>query len=944
MLERQIVAMAVDAGIPSGSAAEEELGEDPYARPPRSGAKQVAAQGSAPVSGSSGSSSSTAVVPHERSAAEGARDAAASLVAAHPHGVSSGSMRRSVSPTATHQMVTRGGSTVAVLLPRTRRTPAKQQAAPGRAGSGRKLIPPSFSRAQRFKGPHAIAQTTASPGPGAYNTMHSDFSGCPGVVGAEAEAAESRVKAAIAGGAEGAPSPPKPAAGGAAADGAGPSHGGRRNPLSQAKLVAQLEASQAREKELRRQLASTTRRVDEARGQLTAFQNQTRTRLRDAEALAARRSAVVEAARGRVAAMRKAFAEIERAAHSLCDAVVAAEGSLGVGGGRTAFGRLKQLAFGLDDTLSASLPAFARQTAAGGQPADAAEAEMALAASPRPAAPPAAPAAAAAGRGRSPGERAPPSTLSSAMVPRTGAGAPAGVSAADVGLFVRRAVEKERSRSHQEKLAARQAKEEESIRRTVGPAATAMHVTRSAQSPSPRRRLRGSSPTRPAPAPPAPGSPAAGSQHRARSAGPGGRHAGFSPMVRKPASAAAAGPASRSPASGDGRPAESAPESPEAELQLTVEQKVRYVFAFYLGFGQRDKEINAMRHTGWARFTRAAGIVPHLLSPADVDIAFSKEVAHRTAGTQLGGALVFEQFIAALADLATRIHRGPEAAPDDEEDHNALRSLLESHVLPLFDELCNDATFIQEVVNVGATDDLEAFADEFLSPGVIAFLNGNKGALSSLFQRFAMIEDPGKPPRGSPQAAAAALASPSPDGVLRAMQERHAGWQELQRSNRQMSRWAFGQFISAMKLAPGVLNRRDLINIFRQANRGVAQDDFPDALSYPEFVEVLALVARSAYAADTAFVTLVDRLMLLFYDMAQRGADFVGEELRLVRSVSRVVKQRLAEAESSREADTQAAAAHQRSVISSVMASVDADSHAGATGTVSEPTTPEARP
>ncbi|KAA0178170.1 hypothetical protein FNF27_00027 [Cafeteria roenbergensis] len=779
MLERQIVAMAVDAGIPSGSAAEEELGEDPYARPPRSGAKQVAAQGSAP----------------------------------------------------------------------------------------------------RFKGPHAIAQTTASPGPGAYNTMHSDFSGCPGVVGAEAEAAESRVKAAIAGGAEGAPSPPKPAAGGAAADGAGPSHGGRRNPLSQAKLVAQLEASQAREKELRRQLASTTRRVDEARGQLTAFQNQTRTRLRDAEALAARRSAVVEAARGRVAAMRKAFAEIERAAHSLCDAVVAAEGSLGVGGGRTAFGRLKQLAFGLDDTLSASLPAFARQTAAGGQPADAAEAEMALAASPRPAAPPAAPAAAAAGRGRSPGERAPPSTLSSAMVPRTGAGAPAGVSAADVGLFVRRAVEKERSRSHQEKLAARQAKEEESIRRTVGPAATAMHVTRSAH-----------------------------------------------------------------PASGDGRPAESAPESPEAELQLTVEQKVRYVFAFYLGFGQRDKEINAMRHTGWARFTRAAGIVPHLLSPADVDIAFSKEVAHRTAGTQLGGALVFEQFIAALADLATRIHRGPEAAPDDEEDHNALRSLLESHVLPLFDELCNDATFIQEVVNVGATDDLEAFADEFLSPGVIAFLNGNKGALSSLFQRFAMIEDPGKPPRGSPQAAAAALASPSPDGVLRAMQERHAGWQELQRSNRQMSRWAFGQFISAMKLAPGVLNRRDLINIFRQANRGVAQDDFPDALSYPEFVEVLALVARSAYAADTAFVTLVDRLMLLFYDMAQRGADFVGEELRLVRSVSRVVKQRLAEAESSREADTQAAAAHQRSVISSVMASVDADSHAGATGTVSEPTTPEARP
>ncbi|KAA0160313.1 hypothetical protein FNF28_05509 [Cafeteria roenbergensis] len=715
MLERQIVAMAVDAGIPSGSAAEEELGEDPYARPQRSGAKQVAAQGSAPVSGSSGSSSSTAVVPHERSAAEGARDAAASLVAAHPHGVSSGSMRRSVSPTATHQMVTRGGSTVAVLLPRTRRTPAKQQAVPGRAGSGRKLIPPSFSRAQRFKGPHAIAQTTASPGPGAYNTMHSDFSGCPGVVGAEAEAAESRVKAAIAGGAEGAPSPPKPAAGGAAADGAGPSHGGRRNPLSQAKLVAQLEASQAREKELRRQLASTTRRVDEARGQLTAFQNQTRTRLRDAEALAARRSAVVEAARGRVAAMRKAFAEIERAAHSL-------------------------------------------------------------------------------------------------------------------------------------------------------------------------------------------------------------------------------------PASGDGRPAESAPESPEAELQLTVEQKVRYVFAFYLGFGQRDKEINAMRHTGWARFTRAAGIVPHLLSPADVDIAFSKEVAHRTAGTQLGGALVFEQFIAALADLATRIHRGPEAAPDDEEDHNALRSLLESHVLPLFDELCNDATFIQEVVNVGATDDLEAFADEFLSPGVIAFLNGNKGALSSLFQRFAMIEDPGKPPRGSPQAAAAALASPSPDGVLRAMQERHAGWQELQRSNRQMSRWAFGQFISAMKLAPGVLNRRDLINIFRQANRGVAQDDFPDALSYPEFVEVLALVARSAYAADTAFVTLVDRLMLLFYDMAQRGADFVGEELRLVRSVSRVVKQRLAEAESSREADTQAAAAHQRSVISSVMASVDADSHAGANGTVSEPTTPEARP
>jgi len=769
--------------------------------------------------------------------------------------------------------MTLGTSKVTVLLPRTR-----AQAADRRSRSRPSGVRPTFPRAARFAGASGEASGSGDdskappPGPGHYETGHSDFSGIAGVVEDGRAAPKGTMRRDVARAA----SPPR------ASERSAPRQApSRRRPASPDRLASLLDASQRRERDLRRQLSAAERLADEARAQLGASQQQTRQRLREAEALAARRGAVLEGARARVAGMRRSFADVDGAAAALCDAIAAAEASLGTGPGRAAFSKVKQLAFRLESAAGTAAPAFARPASADDDDDDDNGAAAATAA--------AAPSSTVATAGVGATGPAPPrsSALAGPVTPAASPPAPApapppvpaparpspgplapGVDTRSVGEFARRTVATARAKHARESAAAARWRADAPLRRTVGPDAAAMQVERTPR-PSPLAAARASGP------------------------GPAGRAASPARLAR----------------------------SPLDDVHLSVEQKVRYVFSYYATFGQRDKEAAGMRHTGWARFTRAAGIVPGVLSPADVDIAFSREVAHRTAGTQLGGSLSFDMFIAALADVATRADRGPDAAPDDAADHDSLRSLLETRVLPLFDGLSTDPTFVFDVVRVGAAEDLEAFAAEFLSDDVIRFFNENKGAFRSLFQRFAKLEDPGRQPRGS--ALSGHADSPSARGVLRAMQERHAGWQEVQRAQRVMGRWAFGQFITSMRLAPGVLNRRDLVHIFRQANRGVAQDDFPDALSYTEFVELLALIASSAYANNGTFPALVDRLRLLVYDMSQRGASFMGEEQRLVRSVSRLVKQRLTQAEAARQAHDEAAVVHHRSLMNSAMHSAD---------------------
>jgi hypothetical protein len=258
---------------------------------------------------------------------------------------------------------------------------------------------------------------------------------------------------------------------------------------------------------------------------------------------------------------------------------------------------------------------------------------------------------------------------------------------------------------------------------------------------------------------------------------------------------------------------------------------------------------------------------------------------------------------------------------DEEADQQALHRILTDALLPLFERLSVDSTFVFDTMRVGAAEDLEAFAAEFLSEDVIRFFNDNKGAFRSIFTRFAKLEDPGKQPRGSLLDPAGS--SPADRTIKATMRRRHAGWQEVQRQHQMISRWAFGQLITDMRLAPGILNRRDLLNIFRSANRGVSHDGFPDALSYTEFVEFIALVARNAYTNAHAFPSLVSKIMLLVYDMSQRGAKFMGEEQRLVRTVTRLVKQRLAEADAVRREDTTAAKEKHRTLVHAAMASAE---------------------
>jgi hypothetical protein len=754
---------------------------------------------------------------------------------------------------------------------------------PARSARGTKS---SFSRAARFA---PIAPTKETPGPGSYNTHDSDFTG-------NAAAVEETRRSPSAGGRRGSTPPPPP-----------PPPVVDATPASSNRL----DAAHRREKDLKRQIAALHRQMDELRSQSGSFQVQMRQQVKDKDAALARKTTQLEAARGKVSTMRRAFADVSASVEAMCAVVGGLEVDTIT---KRQLLAAKQAAHRLETATETASSVFAPHTDHPPAVAEASESKSFqewsamppnarrgrvedVGAAPEPTTPPV--------------PSPPPPQQQQQQQPSQYLGRGFDVSA--VGAFAKRAVAAELKREEDSKDAVRIRLEEESISRTVGPLAAAAGVTRRAvasgtilrRSASPREGVSVS----PRGVGASPLSPAARRIRRAE------QEEG---LVRAtPAESITL----RRVDVGVTEMPRHLHKSPLAGIRFTVEQKMRYIFAFFATFGARDKDATFMRHTGFSRLMREAGLVPDIITPATTDLAFSREVASRAAGTQMGGVLGFDQFISALADVSSRAIRGADAAPDEAADQEALRSVLQRHILPLFDRLSYEPTFVYDVVRVGASRELEDFAQEFLSDEVIRFFNDNKGAFRNIFARFAMLEDPGKQPRGS--ALSIDALPPSSRTVVKMMQDRHSGWQEVQRQQRMMGRWAFGQFISTMKLAPGLLNRRDLANIFRQANRGLAQDEFPDALSYTEFVEFLALVAKNAYQHNETFPTLVDKLTFLVYDMSERGAPFMGEEQRLIRAVTRVIKERLTAAKTLQAAREEEAAQLARERMSATMDSVD---------------------
>lgn len=130
------------------------------------------------------------------------------------------------------------------------------------------------------------------------------------------------------------------------------------------------------------------------------------------------------------------------------------------------------------------------------------------------------------------------------------------------------------------------------------------------------------------------------------------------------------------------------------------------------------------------------------------------------------------------------------------------------------------------------------------------------------------------------------------------------------------------------RLMPGELSRPDFIALFKQANQGcvavgpqfsvlqwreahcgcgvsskVNNSGDPEPLTYPHFVELLGLVAVNLIHDDNQCPTALSKLHMLFFTMHETAGQFTGEELKLVRNVTRAVKKHLSEL---KQAETQA--------------------------------------
>lgn len=333
--------------------------------------------------------------------------------------------------------------------------------------------------------------------------------------------------------------------------------------------------------------------------------------------------------------------------------------------------------------------------------------------------------------------------------------------------------------------------------------------------------------------------------------------------------------------------------------EATLDEKLRHIFEYYCSFGDRGNVL-FLSSSKFFKFVREAEVLRDgKLTAADVDIVFNKiaaETAADRAHGDVGGAgtnkvhkgarLEYGEFTAALSMLAQR--KFGTSAP------SALKQLLTAHVVPMYERLRRNATFVHDIVKSTREQDTAEFADKFLQPDVLAFFNDNRVALEHLFTRYAMMDAP-----------------------------RHVasqGWAEVREAHTQMSLKMYLRWSQDFRFMPELLSRPELIQVFKEANQGSMSDGDPTALSYPEFIEVLGLMAMHLYRDDEDCPTTLSKIQNLIFKMHERaGVKFAGEEMKLVRTVQKQVQATLTRLHKDREARAAGFATAHRTQVSDLL-------------------------
>lgn len=341
-------------------------------------------------------------------------------------------------------------------------------------------------------------------------------------------------------------------------------------------------------------------------------------------------------------------------------------------------------------------------------------------------------------------------------------------------------------------------------------------------------------------------------------------------------------------------------EAKTAAAKLTDEQRLQQVFLYYASFGARLEEHPQMKAPQYLKLLRDAGVLDSSrVTSSDIDIVFVRaakaqmDAAKRAGHTSPpGGGVVttstrlsFQGFVMVLMmtatlrygdmDKLTASHMSRTSVIDNvsqSEQQQCLRSLLRDCILPVHAQLLKDPVFAQDVLGVGDSETKHRFEADFMSDEVIAWFQGHKAAMESIFFRYSM---------GSTSAAGA------------------GSWQAVRDTHKFLTRAQFLAFANDYKLN-AMVNRTDLANIFKEANRGLAQDDASDQLTYSEFLEVIGLIAFNLFGSaerkdDIMTQGMVAKLELLFFRMHEQGCTFQAnqEEAAFIRTVINSVKQRL---------------------------------------------------
>lgn len=364
--------------------------------------------------------------------------------------------------------------------------------------------------------------------------------------------------------------------------------------------------------------------------------------------------------------------------------------------------------------------------------------------------------------------------------------------------------------------------------------------------------------------------------------------------------------------------AEMAAAAHAAAKDLTDMQRLQQIFSYYASFGARLEEHPQLKAPQYLRLLRDARALDSRVTSSEVDILFvraakaqvdAERAAGAPAGSPSGGVvttstrLSFQGFVMVLMMTATlkfsrgmdaqvASHRSRTALIDQvpaAEQQEALARLLRDNILPVHKDLLRDPVFAQDILGVGVSEFKKAFEKEFLAEEVVAWFKTHKGAMESMFYRYSM---------GSTAAAS------------------KGSWAAVRDTHKFLTRAQFLAFAREYKLSE-MINRTDLANIFREANRGLEADDASDQLVYVEFLEVLGLIAfnlfdstdESSGLADSMTAGMVAKLELLFFRMHERGCDFSGspDEHSFIRSVINSVKRRLGGATSEDRSRTAAA-------------------------------------